>query len=255
MLYDAGLPVENINEVCEQMKETYKLLNEGRFPERQAWNKEGKLITFQDVKRKQDAIRSGNYFERNPRGGVPERKPLNVKKIVKGVKPKHLTNKQLAPSKYIKNPPPAQPKPIKYNPPVTKDSPIPQSPKKKIVPIKKIKTKQVKQLPKQNKPMEKEMPVSHTPPPSTAKPAEEKPTNNMWKFDPAATYKKAKDLGWERDNCGNWWYHGKFVAMTTKKGFVMPVANGDKAESADWPEYGNIPLPPGAQVTPDQPGE
>ena len=42
---------------------------EGRFPERQAYNKNGILVTFPTPEYKQRAIQRGTHFEKNPRTG------------------------------------------------------------------------------------------------------------------------------------------------------------------------------------------
>jgi hypothetical protein len=44
-----------------------KLAEAGRFPERQAYNKDGLLVTFPSPEHKQRAIARGTHFERNPK--------------------------------------------------------------------------------------------------------------------------------------------------------------------------------------------
>jgi hypothetical protein len=44
-----------------------KLAEAGRFPERQAYNKDGLLVTFPSAEHKQRAIARGTHFERNPK--------------------------------------------------------------------------------------------------------------------------------------------------------------------------------------------
>lgn len=44
-----------------------KLAEAGRFPERQAYNKDGLLVTFPSAEHKQRAIARGSHFERNPK--------------------------------------------------------------------------------------------------------------------------------------------------------------------------------------------
>jgi hypothetical protein len=67
---------------------------EGRFPERQAYNKDGILVTFPTPQHKQKAIQRGTHFEKNPapqnvtppKGPAPEepnpsdKVPVDVKK-------------------------------------------------------------------------------------------------------------------------------------------------------------------------------
>ena len=58
-----GYPME---EVVNKMS---KYIKEGNFPERQAYNKDGILVTFPSPEYKQRAIRKGTHFERNPKAG------------------------------------------------------------------------------------------------------------------------------------------------------------------------------------------
>lgn len=55
---------------------TNKVL-EGRFPERQAYNADGVLVTFPTPKHKAEAIKRGTHFEENPapENSTPEAKP------------------------------------------------------------------------------------------------------------------------------------------------------------------------------------
>jgi len=57
-----------------------------------------------------------------------------------------------------------------------------------------------------------------------------------WKHSPEETRAKADALGWEQDELGYFWLHGKLQAITTRKGYIMPILNGDKATPTDWPE-------------------
>jgi hypothetical protein len=57
-----------------------------------------------------------------------------------------------------------------------------------------------------------------------------------WKHSPEKTREKAESLGWEQDELGYWWHSGKLQAITTKKGYIMPILDGNKGHPTDWPE-------------------
>lgn len=58
-----GYPIEK---VVDKMS---KYIKEGNYPERQAYNKDGVLVTFPSPEYKQRAIRKGTHFEKNPKAG------------------------------------------------------------------------------------------------------------------------------------------------------------------------------------------
>lgn len=61
-LINNGFPVELVTEKLS------KIINEkGNFPERQAYNKDGILVTFPNAEYKQRAIKKGTHFEKNPK--------------------------------------------------------------------------------------------------------------------------------------------------------------------------------------------
>jgi hypothetical protein len=56
---------------------------EGRFPERQAYNKDGILVTFPTPQHKAKAIQRGTHFEKNPapQNSTPPREPQPAKEL------------------------------------------------------------------------------------------------------------------------------------------------------------------------------
>ena len=58
-----GYPLE---EVVNKMA---KYIKEGNYPERQAYNRDGVLVTFPSPEYKQRAIKKGTHFEKNPKAG------------------------------------------------------------------------------------------------------------------------------------------------------------------------------------------
>lgn len=63
-LLEAGMSFETVTDYLNNVVE-------GRFPERQAYNKNGILVTFPTAEYKQKAIAKGTHFEKNPRKGDP----------------------------------------------------------------------------------------------------------------------------------------------------------------------------------------
>ena len=61
-LIDDGVDVHFVNEYLNKVVE-------GRFPERQAYNTNGILVTFPSPEYKQRAIQRGTHFEENPKKG------------------------------------------------------------------------------------------------------------------------------------------------------------------------------------------
>lgn len=62
-LYDAGLDEELVNEFVEQF------VDEGKYPERQAYNKDGWLVTFPSKEYKDAAIKKKTHFASDPTHG------------------------------------------------------------------------------------------------------------------------------------------------------------------------------------------
>lgn len=58
-----GLSLENARSIHNKMLE-------GKYPERQAYNKDGLLVTFPTPQHKQKAIQRGTHFEKDPTGGA-----------------------------------------------------------------------------------------------------------------------------------------------------------------------------------------
>lgn len=55
-----GIPESVANEECN------RILEKGQHPERQAYNKDGLLVTFPTSKHKADAITAGTHFDKDP---------------------------------------------------------------------------------------------------------------------------------------------------------------------------------------------
>lgn len=53
------------------IQETNKLLEKGQHPERQAYNKNGILVTFPSAEHKQKAVSGGTHFEKDPTKAPP----------------------------------------------------------------------------------------------------------------------------------------------------------------------------------------
>ncbi len=58
--------MDNHNIALNDVKEIHNKMLEGKFPERQAYNKDGLLVTFPTPQHKQRAIQRGTHFEQNP---------------------------------------------------------------------------------------------------------------------------------------------------------------------------------------------
>jgi outer membrane biosynthesis protein TonB len=63
-LLEVGMSVETVTDYLNKVVE-------GKFPERQAYNKNGILVTFPTPEYKQKAIAKGTHFEKNPTKGDP----------------------------------------------------------------------------------------------------------------------------------------------------------------------------------------
>jgi len=64
-LINKGIPKKLVNEECN------RLVEKGQHPDRQAYNKDGLLITFPTPKHKADAISKGTHFENDPTKPAP----------------------------------------------------------------------------------------------------------------------------------------------------------------------------------------
>lgn len=62
-LYKAGVPAENVDEFVEQF------IEEGKYPDRQAYNKEGWLVTFPSREYRDAAIKKKTHFTSDPTHG------------------------------------------------------------------------------------------------------------------------------------------------------------------------------------------
>jgi outer membrane biosynthesis protein TonB len=63
-LLEVGMSVETVTDYLNKVVE-------GKFPERQAYNKNGILVTFPTPEYKQKAIAKGTHFDKNPMKGDP----------------------------------------------------------------------------------------------------------------------------------------------------------------------------------------
>ena len=63
-LLEVGMSVETVTDYLNNVVE-------GKYPERQAYNKNGILVTFPTPEYKQKAIAKGTHFDKNPRKGDP----------------------------------------------------------------------------------------------------------------------------------------------------------------------------------------
>lgn len=63
-LLEVGMSVETVTDYLNKVVE-------GKFPERQAYNKNGILVTFPTPEYKQKAIAKGTHFDKNPTKGDP----------------------------------------------------------------------------------------------------------------------------------------------------------------------------------------
>jgi hypothetical protein len=57
---------DNYGMVLNDVKEIHNRMVEGKYPERQAYNRDGLLVTFPTPAHKQRAIQRGTHFEQNP---------------------------------------------------------------------------------------------------------------------------------------------------------------------------------------------
>ena len=105
-MYYAGVGLE----LLEEFAQTY-IANEGKYPERQAYNKEGWLVTFPSPEYKNAAIKKGTHFTSDPTHG---KGGMNVYYKRKG-KQKRMTQKD-----------PTQVDPVQQNQP--QQQPAPQQP-------------------------------------------------------------------------------------------------------------------------------
>lgn len=60
-----GIPEDIAKEQCN------RIVEKGQHPERQAYNKDGLLVTFPTPKHKQDALASGTHFDQDPTKPAP----------------------------------------------------------------------------------------------------------------------------------------------------------------------------------------
>jgi len=63
--------MDNYGLSLEEVTEIHNKMLEGKYPERQAYNKDGLLVTFPTPQHKQRAIQRGTHFEYNPTKGPP----------------------------------------------------------------------------------------------------------------------------------------------------------------------------------------
>ena len=63
VMYNRDIDVDTINEFVE------KFMDEGKYPERQAYNKDGWLVTFPSAEYKQKAIKKGTHYGSDPTHG------------------------------------------------------------------------------------------------------------------------------------------------------------------------------------------
>ena len=85
-LFDREIPVSTIVEVINDI-----VAKEGKYPDRQAYNKEGWLVTFPSAEYKQAAIKKGTHFSTDPTHG---KGGMNLYYKAKG-KQKRMTQQQV----------------------------------------------------------------------------------------------------------------------------------------------------------------
>ena len=62
---------DNFNFNLNDAREVHNKMIEGKYPERQAYNRDGLLVTFPTPQHKQKAISRGTHFEKDPTAGSP----------------------------------------------------------------------------------------------------------------------------------------------------------------------------------------
>lgn len=62
---------DNYGLELNDVKDIHNKMLEGKYPERQAYNKDGLLVTFPTPQHKQRAIQRGTHFEQDPTKGAP----------------------------------------------------------------------------------------------------------------------------------------------------------------------------------------
>jgi hypothetical protein len=118
-LFEYGLEPQEVAEVITNIT-----LRDGKYPDRQAFNKEGWLVTFPSPAYKMAAIKKGTHFETDPthgKGGMN----LYYKRRGKQARKKQQAVSAVEPEKIEKDPLP-QVKPI--TPPETPETPPPPPP-------------------------------------------------------------------------------------------------------------------------------
>lgn len=186
--------------------ECIKKLNEGKYPDRQAYTEEGYLATFSSKEKMKEAIRAGTHFEQDPTKNRED-------------KPK----KKEAPKDYDR--------PKKDEDEEEKEGE--EKPSEEKDEWGNLKAKGHRGRPKKSKEGDGEY---------KSEPEEKKeepvppPQHEPWKQTAEDTKKRARALGWAEDDSENWHFEGKLVAITDKDGYVIPVKNEDRTQHTDWPK-------------------
>lgn len=192
------------------VSEYIDVLIEGKFPERQAYNENGRVVTFSSVEAKKDAVKDGTHFENDP-----------THKKHKESEKKEKSNSELDSKKKEKK--------------SEKDSEKEDGEKK---------DKKSSSTKKSDKKDDDEDDASEKKEPNITfqkekpeKSEEDTPRKDDWKINPEDTRKRAEALGWTEDAQGNWYCDTEFVAITSKDGYVIPIKDGDKNSPSEWPTH------------------
>jgi hypothetical protein len=103
---------------------------EGKYPERQAYNANGILVTFPTPEYKKRAIDRGTHFEKNPKAVAPnvsfDEKPAPAEEPVKPTEPQKPSPEEQRPAPVAAEvpAPPSEPEPPKPQPPITVTTPV-----------------------------------------------------------------------------------------------------------------------------------
>lgn len=212
------------------IKEYVENIREGKYPERQAYNKEGFLVTFPTPEHKKQALASGEYFQNDPTGGkggmhlvkksepapaVPVADPAGVAPSQPQAKPQPSAG-------------PVDPTPAKKQPAPTPVPPAPVVPAAPEAPTAKIKAPSTGGD------------VNTTP--ADYGGGEEKRKKQAWRagdegkkdyVDPSQEW--AHNQKWERTPSGNYYdVEGNLKAVTGLDGKVLPVEDADKERYKLW---------------------
>jgi hypothetical protein len=205
---------------------------EGKYPERQAYNREGFLVTFPTPEHKKNALASGDFFQSDPTGGK------GGMHLVKKAEPAP-TAPEAAPSA---PPPPAPEQPAQQQKPAAPAQPAPAKPAPKApelpAPI------ATPEAPKPNAPaMEKPSAGVDVPTaPTKYTKTDQQKSREHWRageqgkteyVDPSVEW--AHNQKWERTGNGNYYdAQGNLAAVTSLDGKVVPIDDANKERLKVW---------------------